>query len=133
MSLKAQTEKEKIWQVITQMETSIATKDSIQLKKLLHTDFVGISSWGWLFLKDDYISFHCRKDYGSVAITPGNINDSIIRIYGNTAIVNRQTLFQRKDPGGGQVMIRRIEVLIKEADQWLIISGQGTEINAVPR
>ena len=135
LSLFAQTEKDKVWNLVVQFEKALVAKDSVQLDKLLVKDFVGATPTGMSYNKQEYIRFHCKPNIGLMNLQTGDMMAASIRFYGNTAIVNRRVSVQRKDPTGTMIdaTIQRIEVLIKENNQWIFASGQGTQVVAVPK
>jgi hypothetical protein len=134
-SLYAQSDKKKVWNLVVQLEQSLVAKDSAGLHKLLRPDFVGATPMGWVYRKEEYIWFHCRPGIGLMNLQTGTMDNAIIRIYGNTAIVNRPVKVQRKEADGKlvDVTIQRIEVLIKENGEWLLASGQGSQLSNLPK
>ena len=62
--------------------------------------------------KKEYSSFLCRAGVGLMKINTGDMNAATIRIYDNSAIVNRRVPVQRKDATGKieDETVQRIEV-----------------------
>ena len=132
--LFAQTEKEKIWNTLLQFEKALVEKDSVQLKALLVNDFIGAIPTGRSFTKDAYIRHHCQPGMGLMNLNAGDMSTASIRIYNNTAIINRSVSVKRKEPSGTvvDVVVQRIEVFLKENGTWKIAAGQGTQVVNAP-
>jgi hypothetical protein len=132
-TLFAQTEKERVWSLIVQLDRSLVAKDSVLLNEILTEDFIGAVPTGMSYSKRNYIRFHCQPKGGLVSIKSGEMQDATVRFYGNTSIVNRKVAAQRKGPDGmmTDLVVQRIEVCIMEKGKWIIAAGQGTQV-AVP-
>jgi hypothetical protein len=109
-------------------------KDSVRLKTLITDDFRGTIPTGRTFTKEEYIRYHCLPDVGLLSLDAGNMNSASIRIYGETAIINRVVDVQRKEHDGtvADVKVQRIEVFLKEQDSWKVTAGQGTQVINLP-
>jgi hypothetical protein len=131
-SLSAQTDKEKVWNIVLQLDKSLVAKDSLALNEILTDDFVGAVPTGMSYSKRNYIRFHCQAKGGLVSIKSGEMQDATIRFYGNTSIINRRVAAQRKGPEGqvADLTVQRIEVCVKEKGKWIIAGGQGTQVAA---
>ena len=64
-----------------------------------------------------------------------DMDNTSIRLFGNTAVVNPKAHSQFKLPTGNVVEydVQRIEVLVKVNDQWIMVSGQGTQVIPMPK
>jgi hypothetical protein len=133
--LKAQTDKEKVWQLIVKLDHLLVLKDSAQLNPLILDDFIGTIPSGEYFGKLAYISYHCRPNLGLISLTGQNQDSASIRIFGNTAIVNRRVHAQLRLPNGStpDFDVQRMEVCVKQNGNWFIASGQGTQVNLALR
>ena len=134
----SQTEKEKIYNLIVSLEKALVAKDSVKLNSILTEDFIGAIPSGDWFTKADYIKYHCRPGVGLSDLKTEPIEKTNIRMYGTTAVVNRRVSVIRTWPDGRQedLTVQRIEVCVKQKDDWKIVSGQGTRVaegQAIPR
>jgi ketosteroid isomerase-like protein len=132
--LYSQNEKEKVWQLIVRFDNLVIAKDSVDLNSMMTDDFVGAILTGQYFSKAAYISHHCVRSVGYMALTGQDINSAYIRIYGNTAIINRRVHALLKFPDGNasEFDVQKLEVCIRQNGNWLIASGQGTVVNPNP-
>ena len=126
----AQSVKDDVLNLVVSLDNSIVKKDSIKIKSLLSEDFIGTIPTGESFPKDLYIRFHCRRNVGLVSINGIDKSRTSIRIYGNSAIVNRRVHVSKKAPDGTMRSfdVQRIEVCIQKQGKWYIAAGQGTEV-----
>ncbi len=126
----AQSVKDDVLNLVVSLDNSIVKKDSIKIKSLLSEDFIGTIPTGESFSKDLYIRFHCRRNVGLVSINGIDKARTSIRIYGNSAIVNRRVHVSKKAPDGTMRSfdVQRIEVCIQKQGKWYIAAGQGTEV-----
>jgi ketosteroid isomerase-like protein len=129
-NLSAQTDKEKVWELIVQFDNAIVNKDSSKLKQILTPGFVGVVPSGEVFTRSNYISHHIKPGVGLTALTGQDINNATIRVSPTIAIVNRRVHVKIKTPDGSEndFDVQRIEVCLKENGRWLIASGQGTRV-----
>ena len=132
--LYSQNEKEKVWQLIVRFDNLLIAKDSVALNAMMTDDFVGTILTGDYFKKAAYISHHCGRNAGFTALTGQDINSAYIRVYGNTAIINRRVHARIKFPDGSspEFDMQRLEVFIRLNGNWLLASGQGTVVNPDP-
>ena len=125
----AQGDREKVWDLVVSLDNALVKKDSVKLGTLLTDDFIGAVPTGQSYKREAYIKFHCRPHVGLASIKekPDMAN---IRIYGNTAIVNRRVEVVRVGPDGSakELSVQRIEVCVLLNGKWYVASGQGTEI-----
>ncbi|MFN2437821.1 MAG: nuclear transport factor 2 family protein [Chitinophagaceae bacterium] len=130
-NLLAQSDKEKVWDLIVQLDNAIVKKDSGKLKQLLTEGFIGVVPSGEVFTKNNYISHHVKPGVGLMALTGHDINNATIRASPTIAIVNRRVHAKVKTLDGveNEFDVQRIEVCIKENGGWLIASGQGTRVS----
>ena len=130
-NLSAQTDKEKVWELILQLDNAITNKDSNKLKQILTAGFIGVIPTGEMFTKNNYISYHIKPGGGLTVLTGHDINNATIRVSPTIAIVNRRVHAKIKTPDGSEneFDVQRIEVCLKENGRWLIASGQGTRVN----
>jgi hypothetical protein len=131
LNLLAQTDKEKVWELIVQLDKAIVSKDSNKMKQILTNGFIGVIPTGEVFTKNNYISHHTKPFIGLTALTGQDITTAAIRVSPTIAIVNRRVHAKLKTPEGSEneFDVQRIEVCIKENDRWFIASGQGTRVN----
>lgn len=129
-NVSAQTDKEKVWDLIVQLDNAIVNKDSNKLKQVLTPGFVGVVPSGEVFTKTNYINHHIKPGVGLSALTGQDINNATIRVSPTIAIVNRRVHAKVKTPDGSEnaFYVQRIEVCLKENGRWLIASGQGTRV-----
>ena len=132
--LYSQNEKEKVWQLIVRFDNLLVAKDSAALNSMMTDDFVGTILTGDYFKKAAYISHHCVRNAGFTALTGQDINSAYIRVYGNTAIINRRVHARIKFPDGTspEFDMQRLEVFIRQNGNWLLASAQGTVVNPDP-
>lgn len=125
----AQGDKEKVWDLVVSLDNALVAKDSIRLGTLLTDDFIGAVPTGQTYKRLAYIQFHCRPHVGLLSIKekPETAN---IRIYGNTAIVNRRVEVVRagQDGSSKELTVQRIEVCVLQNGKWYVAAGQGTEV-----
>ena len=121
---------QEIWDTLSNVERALVEKDATAFDKLLSTDFVGASPTGASFGKSAYINHHCNNPFGVMAVVDEGMEAASIRVYQNTAVVNRRVHAHFKFPAGNitEYDVQRIEVLIKQDDQWQMVSGQGTQV-----
>jgi len=129
-NLLAQSDKEKVWELIVQLDKAIVSKDSNRMRQILTAGFIGVIPTGEVFAKNNYISYHIRPGVGLIALTGHDINLAAIRVSPTIAIVNRRVHAKIKTPDGSEIEqdVQRIEVCIKENGRWLVASGQGTRV-----
>jgi hypothetical protein len=126
----AQSPKDDILNLVVSLDNSIVKKDSIKIKSLLSDDFIGTIPTGESFPKAQYIRFHCRPNVGLLSINMIDKDRTSVRLYGNSAIVNRRVNVSKKAPDGSvrNFDVQRIEVCIQQHGNWYIAAGQGTEV-----
>src|SRR6478735_4463621 len=88
-SAYCQKEDQKIKDVVVALDNALVKKDSLTLKTLMSDDFIGVIPSGKYFNKTDYIKSHCRPNVGLMSIKAKSGGQDLVRIYENTAIVNR--------------------------------------------
>ena len=132
--LYSQNEKEKVWQLIVRFDNLLIAKDSAALNSMMTDDFGGVILTGDYLSKAAYISHHCVRNVGYMALTGQDINSAFIRIYGNSAIIHRRVHARIKFSDGNfsEFDVQRLEVCIRQNGNWLIASGQGTVVNPSP-
>ena len=121
---------ENVWNVLLKVDKALVQKDAEAFGQLLSGDFIGATPTGEYFTKAAYIRHHCKPGFGIMSLTEEDISNSSIRIYDNTAIINRRIHSQFKLPTGNvlEYDVQRIEVLVKNEDGWKMVSGQGTQV-----
>ncbi len=126
----AQSAKDEVMNLVVSLDNSIVKKDSVKIKSLLSEDFIGTIPTGESFSKDLYIRFHCRPNVGLMSINGIDKDKTSIRLYGNSAVVNRRVHVSKKGPDGSlrSFDVQRIEVCIQQKGRWYIAAGQGTEV-----
>ena len=126
----AQSAKDEVMNLVVSLDNSIVKKDSVKIKSLLSEDFIGTIPTGESFSKDLYIRFHCRPNVGLMSINGIDKDKTSIRLYGNSAVVNRRVHVSKKGPDGSlrSFDVQRIEVCIQQQGKWYIVAGQGTEV-----
>ncbi len=80
LNLLAQSDKEKVWELIVQLDKAIVNKDSNKMKQILTTGFVGVIPSGETFTKINYITYHTKPGVGFTAFTGHDINTATIRV-----------------------------------------------------
>jgi hypothetical protein len=127
----AQGDRDKVWDLVVSLDNALVEKDSIKLGTLLTEDFIGAVPTGQSYKREAYIKFHCRPHVGLASIKE-KPDGASIRIYGNTAIVNRRVEVVRVGPDGSgkELSVQRIEVCVLLNGKWYVASGQGTEVAA---
>jgi len=65
-----------------------------------------------------------------MALTGDDLITTAIRIYDETAVINRRVHSRFKLPAGNilDYDVQRIEVFVRHNNEWLIVSGQGTQV-----
>ncbi|MGB8490448.1 MAG: nuclear transport factor 2 family protein [Bacteroidales bacterium] len=131
VAANAQSPKDEVLNLVTSLDNSIVKKDSIKIKSLLTEDFIGVIPTGETFTRDLYIRFHCRPNIGLMSINSIDKDRTVVRLYGNCAIVNRRIHVSKKAPDGSarSFDVQRIEVCIQRQGKWYIAAGQGTEVS----
>ncbi len=126
----AQSAKDEVLNLVVSLDNSIVKKDSLKIKSLLTEDFRGTIPDGESFPRDKYIRFHCKPNVGLLSINSIDKDKTFVRLYGNTAIVNRRVHVSKKAPDGSvrSFDVQRIEVCIQQQGKWYIAAGQGTEV-----
>ena len=127
---KAQSAKDEVLNLVVSLDNSIVKKDSLKIKSLLSEDFIGTIPTGESFSKVIYIRFHCRPNVGLISINGIDKDKTSVRLYGNSAVVNRRIHVSKKAPDGSlrSFDVQRIEVCIQQKGRWYIAAGQGTEV-----
>jgi hypothetical protein len=127
----AQSAKDDVLNLVASLDNSIVKKDSSKIKSILTEDFRGTIPTGESFPKDKYIRFHCKPNVGLLSINGIDKDKTFVRLYGNTAIVNRRVHVSKKAPDGSvrSFDVQRIEVCIQQQGKWYIAAGQGTEVS----
>ncbi len=115
-NLSAQIDKEKVWELILQLDNAITNKDSNKLKQILTAGFIGVIPTGEMFTKNNYISYHIKPGGGLTVLTGHDINNATIRVSPTIAIVNRRVHAKIKTPDGSEneFDVQRIEVCLKK-------------------
>jgi len=121
---------QEIWDTLLLIDKALAKKNATVFENLLSADFVGTIPTGDYFNKQEYIQHHCNNNFGVTSIIEDDINEDSIRFYNDTAVVNRRAHTHFKLPGGNIIEydVQRIEVLVKINYQWVVVSGQGTQV-----
>ncbi len=129
-NLSAQTDKEKVWELIVQLDNAIVNKDSNRLKQILTPGFIGVIPSGEAFTKSNFISHYIKPGVSITSLTGQDINSATIRVSPTIAIVNRRVHAKVKIPDGSEngYYVQSMEVCIKENGRWFIASGQGTQV-----
>lgn len=129
--LLAQNDKEKVWDLVVELDNAIVSKDSNKMKQLLTNGFIGVIPSGEVFTKTNFIIYHTKAGYGLTALTGHDINTATIRVSPTIAIINRRIHTKVKTPDNNETEfdVQHIEICIKENDRWKIASGQGTRVN----
>jgi len=124
------TEKQNVNYLLKQMDKAVASKDSVTLKKILAEDFVGSIPNGQSFNKKSYITFHCSPQSKVRELKEESTADWNVRLFGNTAVVNRTvtSLVKTTSNKPVEIHLQRLEVCVKIKDKWLVIAQQGTEV-----
>ncbi len=122
--------RKKVWSVLLRVEKALVDKNATEFEQLLSADFIGATPTGQSFTKTDYINHHCKPGFGILALTGNDIKKSSIRIYHNTAVINRRVHSTFKLPKGKilDYDVQRIEVFVQQNNEWLMVSGQGTQV-----
>ncbi len=126
----AQSTKDEVLNLVISLDSSIIKKDSVKLKSLLTEDFIGTIPTGESFSRNLYIRFHCRPNVGLISINGIDKDRTSVRLYGNSAVVNRRVHVSKKAPDGSlrSYDVQRIETCIQRKGRWYISTGQGTEV-----
>jgi len=119
-----------IWSVLLRLEKALVEKNALELQQLLSDDFIGATPTGAYFKKTAYINHHCKPGFGIMALTGDDLITTAIRIYDETAVINRRVHSRFKLPAGNilDYDVQRIEVFVRQNNEWLIVSGQGTQV-----
>ena len=86
----------------------------------LADDFVCIDSEGSVLNKEAFLEHTSRGPY----VANYKLEDVMVRIYGETALVQATGLFTRKDGAPGTC--RYIDVYVRSGDDWKVVSAQIT-------
>lgn len=122
--------RKKIWSVLLRVEKALVEKDASVLDQLLSADFIGVTPTGASFTKMAYINHHCKPGFGIIALSGNDIDKTSIRIYNDSAVINRRVHSRFKLPTGNilEYDVQRIEVFVHKNYEWLVVSGQGTQV-----
>jgi hypothetical protein len=125
----AQQAKDEVLNQVVSLDNLLVKKDSTKIKSLLSEDFIGTIPTGETFPRDLYIRFHCKPNVGLISIN-GIKDRTSVRLYGNSAVVNRRVHVSKKATDGSvkSFDVQRIEICILKEGKWYIVSGQGTEV-----
>jgi hypothetical protein len=123
-----------VWQVLLRLEKALVEKNPAELERILAADFIGAIPTGESFSKTAYINHHCTPGFGIVALSGQDMEASDIRMYNDTAVINRKVHSHFKLPTGLllEYDVQRIEVFVKQNNKWLMVSGQGTKVLPPP-
>lgn len=129
--LAAATDGDVIVKLVSDLDRALVAKDALALDRLLTDDFVGAIPSGAAFSKAEYIAHHCRPGVGLVTLDSSKHPPATIRVFGDTAVVNRRVHARLRFPDGAerQFDVQRIEVFVRADGAWALASGQGTEVN----
>lgn len=116
--------------LVLSLDKSLLKKESEQIKALLTRDFIGTVPTGESFTRAQYIQFHCKPDEGLISIEENPKGMVSVRLYGNTAVVNRRLNVTKKNKQGllRNFDVQRTEVLVQLKGVWYLATGQGTEV-----
>ncbi len=96
--------------------------DVPKLRRLLGDDFRGVLASGTVIDKAEFLK--------EAAIPPDvrgfRLKDVTIRVYGDAAIVGAAVSYHR--PDGSPVQTRYVDVYIRRAERWELVSAQWTRV-----
>ncbi len=129
--LSQATEADDIVKLVADLDRALVAKDSVTLNRLLTDDFLGAIPSGAAFSKAEYIAHHCRPGVGLQALDSSKHPPATVRVFGDTAVVNRRVHARLRFPDGAEreFDVQRIEVFVGVNGAWTLASGQGTEVN----
>ncbi|MFZ6001054.1 MAG: nuclear transport factor 2 family protein, partial [Bacteroidota bacterium] len=96
--------------------------------KIIHPDFIHISSTGKIISREQYL-----KDWahGYDGMLYWDYRDEFIKIYGNMALVHAVNKYQHEHNGKVQTgMAIYTDTYIKENGKWLCVQAQITNVSA---
>lgn len=122
-------EESQVWQTLLRYDMALAEKEPGILEQLLSSDFCGTLFTGICYGKNDFINHHCNTFLGLIKVSNQDIKNTMIRIMGNTAIVNRNIRGHFRLPTGdiNACTLQKLEVLVRLKRDWLLISSQETK------
>ena len=122
-----------VLEALSEIDQALVKKDAKSLDRSISADFIGTTPTGEYFRKENYIEHHCRPEFGIQSLETGDSVDLNIRLFGNTALINRRVHVQFKVPAGHiqEYEVQRTEVFSRDKENWVMVSGQGTKVIAV--
>jgi ketosteroid isomerase-like protein len=96
--------------------------DVARLRRLIADDFRGVLASGRVIDKGEFL-----KEAGiPPEVREFRLKDVAIRIYGDAAIVGAEVSYRR--PDGAPVQTRYVDVYVRRADGWQLVSAQWTRV-----
>ncbi|HEX4037459.1 MAG TPA: nuclear transport factor 2 family protein [Acidobacteriaceae bacterium] len=112
-----------------QWQQAIVSNNVTEMNRLLADDYIGISSNGTVENKDQALA---QRRAGTVRITKLDLNDTRVRVYGDTAVV---TSVAQLEGSNGDTDIsghyRYTRVYTRRRGEWRIVSFEASRIHDV--
>jgi hypothetical protein len=106
---------------------NFVTNDTASHNKILHKDFVCISSNGQLINRKDYLD---KWAHGFDGFTYWDYRDESIQLFGNTALVRSKNKYIVKKEGTEVTgMSMYTDTYIKESGEWKCVQAQITRVS----
>lgn len=123
-----------VWDTLSIIDRALVEKNTAVLNDLLSEDFTGVIPTGAVFAKEPYIGHHCNSPFGLIELREEDISSAVIRLAGESVIVNRKVAAKLKLPPGNILSyeVQRTEILISKNGRWLLAGGHGTKLVKEP-
>jgi len=100
--------------------------DVTRLRRLLGDDFRGVLASGGVIDKDEFL----KEAAIPPAVREFRLKDVTIRLYGDAAVVGAAVSYRR--PDGTPIETRYVDVYVRRADRWELVSAQWTRVTQPP-
>lgn len=121
-----QTELEELKKLNAKFIHNFVTQDTLAHSRIIHRDFIHISSDGKYTARKDYLENWAK---GFTGIVYWDYRDEDIRLYGNMALVHSQNKCITISDGSEQVSFwMYTDIYIKEENEWKCVQAQITKV-----
>ncbi len=98
--VESELSQKKVLDALSLVDRAQVEKDAQALDNALADNFIGATPTGEYFAKPAYIKHHCIPGFGLISLTHDDRRNTIIRFFGNTAVINRRVQVSYKIPNG---------------------------------
>jgi len=100
--------------------------DVTRLRRLLGDDFRGVLASGGVIDKAEFL----KEAANPPEVREFRLKDVTIRLYGDAAVVGAAVSYHR--PDGTPIETRYVDVYVRRADRWELVSAQWTRVTSLP-